>query len=108
MDTAVPLPRAAELNLDDIPYVEGMAITCFPPAAEHMTDPYWYDQGGRNPLVAREIFKLPAGEVRPRRLRDIVHEFKHYGAAMYDFRMPPASDQMAHTSTSGEMIPSNT
>jgi ankyrin repeat protein len=84
MDTAIPLPRAAELNLDDIPYVEGMAITCFPPAAEHMTDPYWYDQGGRNPLVAREIFKLPAGEVRSRRLRDIVHEFKHYGAAMYE------------------------
>jgi hypothetical protein len=84
MDTAIPLPRAAELDLDDIPYVEGVSISCIPPAAEHMEDPFWYDSGGRNPLVAREIFKLPAGEVRSRRLRDIVHEFKRYGAAMYE------------------------
>jgi len=43
MDTAIPFPPAAELDLDDIPYVEGMSISCFPPAAEHMEDPFWYD-----------------------------------------------------------------
>ena len=49
-----------------------------------MEDPFWYDQGGRNYLVQREIFKPPAGEVRSRRLRDIVHEYKRYGATMYE------------------------
>jgi ankyrin repeat protein len=84
MDAAIPFPRAAQLNIGDIPYEEGMLISCFPPAAEHLEDPFYYDQGGRNPLVQREIFKLPAGEVRSRRMRDIVHEYKRYGAAMYE------------------------
>jgi ankyrin repeat protein len=84
MDTVIPYPRAADLDLDDIPYVEGMTISCMPPAAEHMEDPYWFDSGGRNPLKAREIFKLPAGEVRSRRLRDIIKEYERYGAAMYE------------------------
>ena len=84
MDTAQPLPRAADIDLDDIPYVEGTVILHYPPAAEHMEDPFWYDQGGRNPLVEREIFKIPAGEVRSRRLGDIVHKYKRYGAAMYE------------------------
>ena len=84
MDAAVPYPRAADLELDDIPYVEDMTISCMPPAADHMEDPYWFDSGGRNPLKAREIFKLPAGEVRSRRLRDIIKEYERYGAAMYE------------------------
>ena len=62
---------------------EGKTISCAH-AAAHYQDPYWYDESGRNSLVAREIFKLPAGEVRTRRLRDIVHEYERHGAAMYE------------------------
>lgn len=34
--------------------------------------------------MAREIFKLPAGELRSRRLQDVVREYERYGAAMYE------------------------
>jgi len=83
---ATPLPplRAAELDLDDIPYVEGMALSCMPPVAEYYEDPMWYDQGGRDPLVQREIFKLAAGEERTRRLKDIVSEYRLYGPMLYE------------------------
>ena len=84
MDTPRPLPRAADLDLDDIPYVEGMAISCMPPAAEYFEDPMWYDSGGRDPLVQREIFKLEAGDERTRRLRGIVEEYRLYGPMLYE------------------------
>ena len=84
MATPISLPRAADLDLDDIPYVEGMAISCMPPAAEYYEDPMWYDSGGRDPLVQREIFKLPAGEERTRRLKGIVSEYRLYGPMLYE------------------------
>ena len=72
------------MNLDDIPYVEGMAISCMPPAAEYFEDPMWYDSGGRDPLVQREIFKLEAGDERTRRLKGIVKEYRFYGPMLYE------------------------
>lgn len=84
MASPIPLPRAADLDLDDIPYVEGMSISCMPPAAEYYQDPFWYDSGGRDPLVQREIFKLPADEERTRRLRGIVDEYRLYGPMLYE------------------------
>jgi hypothetical protein len=83
---ALPQPplRAAELDLDDIPYKEGMALSCMPPVAEYYEDPMWYDQGGRDPLVQREISKLPAGEERTKRLKGIVNEYRLYGPLLYE------------------------
>ena len=72
------------MNLDDIPYIEGTAISCMPPAAEYFDDPMWYDSGGRDPLVQREIFKLEAGEERTRRLKGIVKEYRLYGPMLYE------------------------
>jgi ankyrin repeat protein len=72
------------MDLDDIPYVEGMAISCMPPAAEYFDDPMWYDSGGRDPLKQREIFKLEAGEERTRRLKGIVKEYRLYGPMLYE------------------------
>jgi hypothetical protein len=67
------------------PHAKGRTTSCIHPAAQHYQDPFWFDETiGHNPLVEREIFKLPAGEVRTRRLRDIVHEYQRYGAAMYE------------------------
>lgn len=43
----------------------------------------WSDENG-NPLERREIFELPAGEERTRRLKEIVEEFPNYGAKIYD------------------------
>ena len=72
------------MDLDDIPYIEGMSISCMPPAAEYFDDPMWYDSGGRDPLVQREIFKLEAGEERTRRLKGIVKEYRLYGPMLYE------------------------
>ena len=72
------------MDLDDIPYIEGTSISCMPPAAEYFDDPMWYDSGGRNPLVQREIFKLEAGEERTRRLKGIVKEYRLYGPMLYE------------------------
>lgn len=72
------------MDLDDIPYVEGMAISCMPPAAEYFEDPMWYDSGGRDPLVQREIFKLEPGEERTRRLKGIVKEYRLYGPMLFE------------------------
>lgn len=72
------------MDLDDIPYIEGTAISCMPPAAEYFDDPMWYDSGGRDPLVQREIFKLEAGEERTRRLKGIVKEYRLYGPMLYE------------------------
>ncbi|KAM0708901.1 hypothetical protein Q7P35_002937 [Cladosporium inversicolor] len=80
----LPLPRAADMDLDDIPYIEGTAISCMPPAAEYLEDPMWYDSGGRDPLVQREIFKLEPGEERTRRLRGVVKEYRLYGPMLYE------------------------
>lgn len=74
MSSPRPLPQAADMDLDDIPYIEGMSISCMPPAAVYFDNPMWYDSGGRDPLVQREIFKLEAGEERTRRLKGIVKE----------------------------------
>ena len=84
MASPIPLPLAADLDLSDIPYVEGTAISCMPPAAEYFEDPMWYDSGGRDPLVQREIFKLEPGEERTRRLRGIVEEYRLYGPMLYE------------------------
>lgn len=84
MASPIPLPRAADMDLDDIPYIEGTAISCMPPAAEYFEDPMWYDSGGRDPLVQGEIFKLEAGEERTRRLRGIVEEYRLYGPMLYE------------------------
>jgi ankyrin repeat protein len=73
MDAANPIPHAA-----------GTTTSCVHAAAKHYQDPFWYDESGRNPLVQREIFTLPAGEARTGRLRDIVREYERYGAAMYE------------------------
>lgn len=72
------------MDLEDIPYVEGMSISVMPPASEYYDDPFWYDSGGRNPLVQREIFKLEAGEERTRRLKGILQEFRLYGPLLYE------------------------
>jgi hypothetical protein len=72
------------MDLDDISYAEGMAISCMPPAAEYFQDPMWYDSGGRDPLKQREIFKLEAGEERTRRLKGIVKEYRLYGPMLYE------------------------
>ena len=84
MPPPLSLPRAADLDLSDIPYVEGMAISCMPPAAEYFEDPMWYDSGGRDTLVQREIFKLEAGEERTRRHKGIVEEYRLYGPMLYE------------------------
>jgi ankyrin repeat protein len=71
------------MDLNDTPNEEGKTTSCVH-AAAHYQDPYWYDESGRNPLVAHEIFELAAGEVRTRHLQEIVHEYERYGATMYE------------------------
>ena len=59
------------MDLGDTPNEEGKTTSCVH-AAAHYQDPYWYEESGRHPLAARQLFQLPAGDARMRRLRDIV------------------------------------
>jgi hypothetical protein len=79
------LPTAAELDLFDMEVPEGMAISCMPPAQEHMEDPFWYDSGGRNPFHRKRVHRMSAGEERKTKLREIMEEFPRYGPAMHEW-----------------------
>ncbi|KAL5438847.1 hypothetical protein PMIN07_010102 [Paraphaeosphaeria minitans] len=79
------LPTAKELDLFDMEVPEGMAISCMPPAREHMEDPFWYDQGGRNPFHRKRVHRMPAGEERKTKLREILEKCPRYGPAMHEW-----------------------
>lgn len=79
------LPTAKELDLFDMEVPEGMAISCMPYAQEHMEDPFWYDQGGRNPFHRKRVHKMSAGEERKTKLSEILEEFPRYGPAMHEW-----------------------
>ncbi|KAJ4355789.1 uncharacterized protein N0V89_003810 [Didymosphaeria variabile] len=79
------LPTAKELDLFDMDVPEVMAVSCMPPAQEHMEDPFWYDTGGRNPFHRKRVHKMLAGEDRKTKLSEIVEEFPRYGPKMYEW-----------------------
>ncbi|KAF2448340.1 ankyrin [Karstenula rhodostoma CBS 690.94] len=79
------LYTAKELDLFDMEVPEGMSISCIPPAQEHMEDPFWYDQGGRNPFYRKRVHKISAGAERKAKLSEILEEFPRYGPAMHEW-----------------------
>ena len=79
------LLTAKELDLFDMEVPEGMAISCIPPAQEHMEDPFWYDSGGRNPFHRKRVHRMSAGEERKTKIGEIIEEFPRYGPAMYEW-----------------------
>lgn len=79
------LPTAKELDLFDMEVPEGMAISCMPPAQEHMEDPFWYDSGGRNPFHRKRVHRMSAGKERKTKLSEILEKFPRYGPAMHEW-----------------------
>ncbi|KAK5126505.1 hypothetical protein LTR08_004757 [Meristemomyces frigidus] len=77
-------PTAAELDLGDYEVPEGLCLVVFPPAQEHVWDPIWYDQGGRDPIDRKKIFKLPAGPEQTIALEAVLQQYPKYGPKMYE------------------------
>ena len=73
-----------ELNLVDVEVPEGQALSVFPPATEHYSDPFWWDAGGRDQLVQARIFHMNAGPERTGRLGELIAQFPRYGPKMYE------------------------
>lgn len=75
------LPTAAELkeSLQGIPSPPpGMALSVFPFASEHLEDPFWWDQAGRDIIDQRHIFDRHSGEEQVEKLKEVLDEFPHH------------------------------
>lgn len=73
----IELPSAEDLDLPSPD--EGMAWSVFPPTREHLEDPLWWDQAGRDIIDQRRIFRMPPGPEQKAELRKVLEEFPNSG-----------------------------